>query len=335
MTMPTLLTRRNVLLGFLIIAVLALAMELGLTLPLVLETWHPYDFGLYLEMGNAARLGINPVGPRHYYPLPTVLWIFVPLSLLPDGFRLVWAIAPFVFILILHRRQAAWFVLFPPLWFNVTDAMLDGWLLLPLAWVAGNRPVLAGIGAVFLLIKPQLAIFVVAYVFLRWVLTRAWKNCIAFLIGTVIFCLPAFIFDPLWLFRLVDVLPQRAGESMAVFPLLTSSVWAWWWLGGFGVIIGVLILVGASGLAVLAFKRGGNPIAVAQALNQLLVPVLFAANLTTLLAVVNGRRQILALTGAALLAFTLDAGLSGFGGGYVLLPLVALYFQSKVGRNET
>jgi len=300
-----------------------------LLLPRVLQVWHPYDYQLYVEMGNGARQGINPVGPAHYYPLPTVLWIFVPLSLMPDWFRLVWAIVPIVFVLMLHRREGLWFVFFTPLWWNITDAMLDGWLLPPLAWMLGNRPGWAGIGAVLLLTKPQLAAFAVAWSFWRWVATRDWKNLVTFCLGTIGFCLPAFLFDPNWVIRLLAVLPQRANESMVLLPLLTSSVWAWWWLGGGAVVVGVIVIAAAGGFAFLSWRRQGNLTALSLALNQLFVPVLFASNLTTLIPAVHGRRQILSVIAASLGAIILDSALGGFGGGYVLVPLVVMFFLAQ------
>ena len=175
----------------------------------------------------------------------------------------------------------------------------------------------------------QLAILPVAFMFLRWLATRDWKNLIAFGMGLMVFCLPAFIFDPLWVIHLALVLPQRADESMALLPLLTSSVWAWWWLGGVAHIVGVAILVGAIVLAAIALRRQGNAVAILQSLNQLLVPILFASNLTTLIPILRARRAILTIVSLALAAFALDNAMGGFGGGYALIPLGAMYFISR------
>jgi hypothetical protein len=91
--------------SLLVLALVLLAVEIVNVLPQALAVWHPYDYGLYIEMGNAVRQGLNPIGPRHYYPLPTALWVFAPLSLMPDWFRIVWALVPSIFILVLFRRQ--------------------------------------------------------------------------------------------------------------------------------------------------------------------------------------------------------------------------------------
>jgi len=116
---------------------------------------------------------------------------------------------------------------------------------------------------------------------------------------------------------------------MSLLPLLTSSVWAWWWLGGVARILGVAILVGAIVLAAIALRRQGNAVAILQSLNQLLVPILFASNLTTLIPILRARRAILTIVSLALAACALDNAMGGFGGGYALIPLVAMYFLSR------
>ncbi len=334
-SLPPNLTRRNIIFGAaLLLSLAALAAELSALLPYVLQVWQSYDYGLYIEMGRAAREGINPVGPRHYYPLPTVLWIFAPLSMLPNWFRLVWIMVPMISILYLFRREGLWLFLFTPLWFATTDAMLDGWLLVPLAWLLRNRPLLAGIGAVALLAKPQLAMLTVGYMLLHWLWSRDWKNLASFSVGLFMFCLPAFIFDPQWVTRLIEVLPQRANESTGVLPLLTSSVWAWWYADGLARIV-FAVLIATSAFLFYRAARTSRPRASAiQALNQLFVPVLFASNLVTLIPTLRGRNEILSVVACSLCAFALDHALGGFGGGYALIAVAVLYFRSRAAAPD-
>lgn len=330
MTSSQIGSRRNLVFGgLLVVALFVLVVESVTLLPRALQVWQPYDLRMYIEMGAIARTGINPIGPLHYYPLPTVLWIFVPLSLMPDWFRFVWAIVPFAFILILHRANGLAFLLFPPFWFNISDAMIDSWLLLPMKWLAENRPRLAGIGAVILLTKPQIALLPVAFMFLRWLITRDWKNLSAFVIGLIAFCLPAFIFDPLWIVHMLQVIPQRANESMVLLPLLTSSLWAWWWVGGIARIVFVTLAVAAIVLTARAWRQRSDPVAILQSCNQLVIPILFAANMTLFVPVLRTRREIFVIVAIALAAFALDTALGGFGGGYVFIPLTVLYFQQR------
>jgi len=44
---------------------------------------------------------------------------------------------------------------------------------------------------------------------------------------------------------------------------------------------------------------------------------------------VHGRRQILSVIAASLGAIILDSALGGFGGGYVLVPLVVMFFLAQ------
>lgn len=310
---------------------LVLIIELILLAPRALEAWHPYDYNLYLEMGTAARQGLNPVGPRHYYPLPTILWLFVPLSLMPDWFRLLWVILPFIFLLRLFGRSALWLLFFTPLWFAAGDGMIDPWLIVPLTWVIEDRPVRAAIGAVLLLLKPQVALLLVGYRFAYWIYARDKKNLLTFFLALAIFCLPAFVFDPLWIQHLLEVLPQRAGESTALIPLATSTIWGWWYLGGLGVLVFAALLAAFAVLLWRARKLKSQPAALFQILNQAFIPVLFASNLVTLLPFMRNRRTLPLVVVLSLGAFLLDRAMNPFGGGFVLIPLTILFI---IGREN-
>lgn len=294
-------------------SLIVLVVEFILVAPRALEAWHPYDYGLYLEMGTAARQGINPVGPRHYYPLPTILWLFVPLSLMPDWFRLVWVILPFIFILRLFRRSSLWLLFFTPLWFAVGDAMIDPWLIVPVTWVSENRPTRAALGAVLLLMKPQIALLLVVYRLGYWVYTRDKRNLLTFILALAIFCLPAFVFDPLWISHLLNVLPQRASESTAGIPLATSTLWAWWYLGGIGIWIFVALTVAFAIQSWRAWSHESQRAALFQILNQAFVPVLFASNLVTLLPFMRHRKILPFIVFLSLGAMLLDRTMNIFG----------------------
>lgn len=327
------LERRSFLLGvLLLIAVFVFVAEVVSVLPRVLEVWHPYDYWQYTQMGNAVRQGQDPLGPGRYYPLPTILWVFVPLSLLPDWFRLIWILVPLVSILVLFRKQGMLLFIFTPLWLVVSDAMLDGWLLLPMAWLLANRPGLAGIGAVALLIKPQLAILTVGYMLLKWLVEKDRKNLTAFGISLAVFVLPSFVLNPAWPLRLLQVLPMRASETLSILPQMTSSVWSWWWLGGIAQGICLAILIATGILAWTALRRTENRAAIFQSLNLLFVPVLFGSNVITLVPALQNRQQIIIVVLLSLGAFGLDKMVGNFGGGYVLIPLVVLYFQMTGNR---
>lgn len=323
---PTFMGRRPILLVLCGVAALVLAFEIILYAPLVLEVWKPYDYWQYTEMGRAVLHGQDPYGPGRYSPLPTILWIFAPLSLLPNWFRFAWILIPFLSVLFLFRRDGIWLVLFTPLWLATSDAMIDGWLLIPLAWLLTNRPVLAGLGAVAMLLKPQVAILTVAFSVLRWFIERDWRDLSTFAVSLGIFCIPAFILNPTWPWRMLEVLPMRADETLSILPLLTSSVWAWWSLGGIGRVICVGIGLAALVLTWRLLGDSSKRAAACQLLNLLFVPVLYAANSMTVLPTLHGRHQVIVLVIVSLGAFILDHALGGFGGGYAFIPLAALAF---------
>lgn len=322
------LSRRALLIVGVIVALLVLIVEFIMFAPVVLERWKAYDYWQYIQMGEAVRRGESPFGSGRFYPLPTILWIFVPLSLLPDWFRIVWVLAPFAFLLVLFRSQAFPLFGFMPLWFVVGDGMLDGWLLLPLAWLLQNRKMWAGLGAAVLLFKPQLAILAVLYAFAHWPATRDWRNLGVFATAMTIFYAPSFVVNPNWVAQMLAVLPDRAAQT-TVMPSMAVSVWAWKELGILG-----LLIVGAFLLAILVFswriwRRSENRAAMFQLLGLLLNPVLFASNYVMTLPVLRGQKQVLVAVILSWLAFGLDQALSGFGGGYALVPLAALYWLSR------
>lgn len=319
--------RRNLALILIGIGLLILAVEVFIAFPRLGE-WHPWDYGNYLRMGRDVRAGDNPYGTDRYYPLPTMLWIFVPLSLMPDWFKIVWIFFAFVFVLMLLRGDGVLAFLYPPFWFIVTDAMFDAWLLFPLAWVFANRPILAGLGAAFLLFKPHVTFLAVAYIVGHWLATRDWNNLKVFALTMGALWLPSFIVNPRWVWQMWEVLSLRANQ-VALLPLLTTSLWSWWWLGGFATIIfGALVLIGAM-LFVRALRHASQRAAAFQTLGLLVNPVILASNLILILPMLRGRRQILSVVMLGWFALILDKVLNGFGGGYVLIPLAALYFLAR------
>lgn len=321
---------RGVLLrGLFVIFGVLLIGEIILFLPRVLQVWHPYDYWQYTQMGNAVRQGQNPFGPGRFYPLPTILWIFVPLSLMPDWFRLVWVIAPFAFVLIGFRRQAIPVFAFLPLWFVVGDGMLDGWLLLPLAWLLQNRKVWAGLGAALVLFKPQLAILAVLYAFVHWLATRDWKNAGMFVGAMVIFYVPSFIVNPMWMVQMLAVLPERAAQTTTLLPTMTASVWSWKELGYVGWFVVIIVLMMTMAWVWRAWRMPEQRTVICQLLNLILNPILFASNFVTAIPTLRGQKPILIVVGLSWLAFGLDQLIGNFGGGYVLLPLAALYFLAR------
>jgi len=319
--------RRRLVLILIGVGLLVLAIELFVALPRLAE-WHPWDYGNYLRMGRDVRAGNNPYGSDRYYPLPTMLWIFVPLSLLPEWFKIVWIFFSFVFVLILLRGDGILAFLYPPFWFVITDAMFDAWLLLPLAWLFANRPILAGLGAAFALFKPHVTLFAVAYIVWHWLVTRDATNLKVFIATVGVLWLPSFVVNPRWVGQMLEVLSLRT-QQVSLLPLLTTSLWSWWWLGGIAAVVCVALgLVGARGL-VRALQRAPARAAAFQLIGLLVNPVILASNLIVVLPMLRGRAQLVAIVMLAWGALILDKVMNGFGGGYALIPLAALYFLSR------
>jgi len=298
-------------------------------LPRVLSAWHPNDYGHYVAMGEVVRQGGNPYFIGTFYPLPTILWVFVPLSVLPDWFRVVWVIAPFVFLAMLFRRQMVLLLGFVPAWFVVGDAMLDGWLLLPLAWLLQNRRGWAGLGAAIVLFKPQLAILAVMYAVVNWLVKRDWRNLGTFAAAMTVFYAPAFIVNPLWVAQMLASASGRADLTTATYPTANASVWVWKELGIVGGLIVGIMLAAMVVLGWRAWRRAENRAAIFQLLGLMLDPVLYASNFVMALPALRGQTQLLIVTLLSLLAYGIECVFGTFGGGYVLIPFAALYFLTQ------
>lgn len=329
--------RSNLLLWLiLVLAAFALLVELTDLLPVTLRAWYPYDYERYVQMGNALLANPHSYGTRPMdtvYPLPTQLWVFVPLALLPDWFRVIWVLVPFASLLVVLRARSIIFFLFVPLWFVVSDGMIDGWLILPLWWMIEERPILSGIGAALLLLKPQVAALAIGYMMVHWLLTHNHQNLLAFGLTLFIFCTPAFILDPQWILEMVCAFPVRAEQSVSQIALLGSSIWSWWWLGGVGRIIFVALLV----LVVALFSHAIRPrharTSSFQLLNLSLLFVLFAGSLVTVAPTLKSRRALMGVVAVSWMALALDRFMGQFGGGYALIPPVALWFLIRDIKN--
>lgn len=320
---------QKIQIGLLVIATSVLLLTLSNFAPVILQRWFAFDYSLYVEMGQAVRAGVNPYGTHHYWPFATMLWVFAPLSLLPNWFRLVWILGPFISLLILFRKQGVLLFFFVPLWFVVSDAMIDGWLLLPLALLLSNRPGWAGLGGAIVLFKPQLAFLAVAYALVQWLIARDWKNLATLLGALVLFYAPTFFINPNWIGQMLTVLPERAEQTTTRLPLLGGSLWAWWSLGGIGNVVWLVLFATTIGLAWRAFqvpsKRGATFLLLGLALD----PILFGSNQIMAMPALSRRIELVSIVFVSWCAFAVDKFIGGFGGGYALIPIVALYWQTR------
>ncbi len=319
--------QRLVLLG---LCVLVLLWEVNIIFPRLLEAWKPYDYRLYVEMGAAVRAGQMPYDWYYYqYPMPTILWVFVPLSLMPTGFHMLWSLGSYVSVTVLFRRggvlTAVMAILFTPLWFAMGDATLDGWLLFPLLWVLEDRPILGGLGASIVLFKPQLAWLTVLYRVCTWVWDRNWKN-LGIFGGTMGICYStAFLVNPYWVAQWWAVLPERVAETTTMYPWAAGSVWSWLWIGNWGIAVFVILCIATLGMFGRTLFHPERRAVAVHLLNLILNPILFGSNMIMTVPVLHERKSILISIIVSLIAFVVARYFNGFGGIYALIPLWALW----------
>ncbi|TAH49584.1 MAG: hypothetical protein EYC68_16865 [Chloroflexota bacterium] len=321
------LSWRKALVGLiLVIAFVVLGIELAtlgqqwIASPLI-------DYDVYVQRGVAARQGIFfPAEKENPYPLPTTLFVFIPLSFLPPWFKIIWTLGPYLILLFLFGRAGILWWLYYPMMIQGATGQMDGWLWIPLLWLFENRPGWAGIGAVLLLFKPQLAWLTVLVGLIFWIARRDRVNLFAFTIAFLILWMPSFIIRPLWPLEVIAPILQRANES--ILPTRGATLWGWvWWYGGWLVWFVPLLLALMGFLAYRVVRA--KPLQTAQCIDLLITPVLYPSNMVMLVPILKKPREILILVAASWFAVALDGIFNVFGGAYVILPLTTLWLLSN------
>lgn len=311
------ITVRKILALFALIALaFVLLLELASLIPYA-QNFHPTDYEALVEWGRDARVGkLN-----YLYPLPALLYIFVPLSLLPWWFKFVWAIIPFAFVLYIHRQKGLGLFLFLPMLAQAAWGTLDGYFLLPLYWLFNEQAGLAGYSAAVLLLKPQLAVFTVPYIVLKWFREKNYKSLRRFVVGLTLLFVPSFIVDPLWVIKMIPAIEWR--QSQWFIPIRNVTLWSWWWHGGWTVLALPLLAVLVSLLFIRAFRV--EPVKSLHLLGLTVVPAFFVVSLDTSIATLRSSwRDILAISLVSWFAFGLDAWFA-WGGVYAIISLAALW----------
>lgn len=283
-------------------------------------------YNYFLPWGQLAREGVL----NYRYPLATVLWVFVPLSVVPQWFSLIWFVAPFAFaVCILGRKGViAWF-LFPSL-LQAATGQLDGWLLLPLHWLFTGTAVLSEISCALVTLKPQLAFLVVPYAIWHWGAGRRWRSLLLFLAALIILHLPAFILDPAWPIKMIPELQARGTESF--LAVRGASLWWWPWHGAW-IIPSLFFFAMASVLFLRAFHSEGARKRAVFLLGLLLMPVLYPVSYVTVIAALKGSaRQLVLMVLVSWMAVIIDILFQGWGGAYSIIPVAALWL---LGTRQT
>ncbi len=308
---------------FILVALCAILLGLLITNVPALMDWRPNDYTSYVywaEMFKQGRLNYD-------YPLPVVLWFFVPLTFLPIQFALVVAVAPFIIILWMHGRKGL--ILFPfyPLLVQTGYAQIDGLLIVPLMWALENRPIWGAVGTLLLVAKPSLAPLTILYMIVRWIQERDFRNLRWFAGLSILFVLPAFIIDPLWPVHFFARTQLRAGEPNMV-PR-GASIWAWFWHGGITVWLAPLVILLVLGLLVYIARRERNLTSAVQALGLISFPSLYVSASTMLIPLLTTWQEMLLMTVVSWLLILVDAAARGWGGIYVLIPVTMLVLLAR------
>lgn len=301
----------------------------ALALPLLpgLWDWRPYDYELYRTWGKTFLDGTSPFNP---YPLPSIIWVFVPLALLPPQFAIFWSAAPFGFVLYLLRGRGILLWLYFPLLVQTAFGQLEGWLILPMSWLLTNRPKLAPLGSVLLMVKPSVAPLVILYMLWYWLTHKEWQQLKWFSGILFIYLLPAFLIDPFWVMRFLTKLPVRAVESNMI-PR-GASLWAWIWHGGFAIWLLPVVLVLVLLAVVYLLRRSKNLSETANVSNMFLVPTLYVSTFTLLIPNFKTSREVLVMVVISWLAALLDILIGGWGGVYAIIPFAALLLLVQRAR---
>ncbi len=329
MPLPFKLNWRSIALGALLIVIsIVLIVEIAAFAPTFLDRWIN-DYDSYVLWGNAQRFSFDQCAPQasNYYPLPSTLWVFIPLSLMPRWFVLVFMFAPLIFPLLLFKKDGIITWLYYPMMVQCGFGQLDGWLILPLYWLIQDTRWLAGIGAVLVLFKPQIAFFAVIYMLIHWLAQRNWRNLGAFAVTLAIVYLPSFFVCPTWLLAMLNVIGGRTSESN--MATRGATLWAWLWRGDWALWLLPIVALGAAALLGYVFVVRRKRAQVALIFGLLTIPVLYVSSFVTLLSILKTRRHLIVLTIVSWIGVAIDALAGGWGGAYVILPLAALVLLAR------
>ncbi len=194
-----------------------------------------FDFHVFWETGQAVLSGGNPyaVAGAQYPPVTSLVFaLFALLPFLPSF--AVWTGNNIVFCLATFRqmnlRRPAWaWLLFTPIVFNLMAGEND----LPFMWLAVLLPLgewKAVAAAVFITMKPQLALVVLPWFLLRWLKSDR-RLVLWWLAGTLVFQLLPLLYSPSifqdWLAAIQGGTASRSVFSSGIFSLVTYGVPAW------------------------------------------------------------------------------------------------------------
>lgn len=206
-----------------------------------------FDFQVLYAAGQALLAGQSPYGVEYFfYPLPAA-YFFALWALLPYPISLaLWWLASAVVLVVVARRAAWMWFLFPPVIANFLTGQVDLFILG--LWALALRGSAAALALVTL--KPQLGLVIVPYMLWRW---RYERQRLAIFCATVvlIYGLPTAVW-PGWIGEWLRH-TRPLDYAMSVAPTLFGMYSLGSWTLPLVVLLAVFILW-------LVWKRGSDAV---------------------------------------------------------------------------
>ena len=271
------------------------------------------DLDVYLAVARALLAGQNPYAVAEaYYPLP-FYFIFVPLAYLaPNAAHTVWTAVEALSLVAILRGRAAFALFFAPVVLAFVMGQIDLPMLGMVALLCARK--FGGVALGILMLKPQLAIFIVPWQIWRW--WRDERAQLAWWLGTLgVLGGAAFLVEPAWLSNWLMVSGERlrAPLSPSLWGALSWLPFPYYWFVGGAFTIGVLIW---------AYRR--NDFTLIALANFLVNPVIISYDLALLSLFVLRAREWLWVIVVSWLAFGISAAELWRGEGPAVLNTLAI-----------
>jgi hypothetical protein len=293
----------------------------------LLKAWRNED---YFYFQNSARAFLNDESPyaewRLPYPLYTLLWLFIPLTL-GDWTRWLWVFAPIIFLHLVLGRKAVVLWLFYPTLVHLRYGQVDGWLLVPIAWLLDGQNNLGSVGAALMLLKPQSAWALVAHRLIQWGRHFNWKPLAVCGSAAIILIVPAFLIRPSWVGEWLNAVMAYpwVDETLTVDVshlqrCQNTTIWGWACFGSVGMILAILEGL----LAGFLWWRSRFTPASTFLMGMVVSPFLFIYSQILIAPTLKTWRECIMLVLISWVAVAIDLAVGGWGGAYSIIPLMAM-----------
>ncbi len=256
-----------------------------------------------------------------FYPLP-FYFLFIPFTALPlDLVHVLWTGLNAVVLVAVMRRRALFIFLSAPILLTFLLGQVD--IVMMALFAVLRFGIGAGIALAFLVLKPQLVVFVTPWLLWQWWRKQP-RQLIWFLALVSIILISSLIVQPDWVQRLL----ARSGERTRA--AISSSLWglfsflpAVWWLPVTAIMVAILVI--------LAWRK--NNFDVVATTGMLISPYIFSYNLTPLLVMLQRPRVLIGVTIFSWITFAIAAWQSSDAAA-ALLTIVILFMLARQKGSE-